>query len=90
MKRKEFQKFFNSISFVNSKIDLLEGKDENIHEILRYSIFRLKKLDKNVKIYENFDPSLPLIKVDKNAMIQVFDNLLLNSVEALENSSSYI
>ena len=43
-------KIFNSISFVNSKIDLLEGKDENIHEILRYSIFRLKKLDKNIKI----------------------------------------
>ena len=78
-------KIFNSISFVNSKIDLLEGKDENIHEILRYSVFRLKKL-----ILENFDPSLPRIKVDKNAMIQVFDNLLLNSVEALENSSPYI
>ena len=83
-------KIFNSLSIVNSKIDLLEGKDENIHEILRYSIFRLKKFDKNIKIYENFDPSLPLIKVDKNAMIQVFDNLLLNSVEALENSSPYI
>ena len=83
-------KIFNSISFVNSKIDLLEGKDENIHEILRYSVFRLRKLDKNIKIYENFDPSLPLVKVDKNAMIQVFDNLLLNSVEAFENSSPYI
>ena len=83
-------KIFNSLSIVNSKIDLLEGKDENIHEILRYSIFRLKKFDKDIKIYENFDPSLPLIKVDKNAMIQVFDNLLLNSVEALENSSPYI
>ena len=50
----------------------------------------MKKLDKNIKIYENFDPSLPLVKVDKNSMIQVFDNLLLNSVEAFENSSPYI
>ncbi len=84
-------KIFNSLSFVNSKIDLLKGKDENIHEIIRYSIFRLKKLDKSLKIHENFDPSLPLVNVDKNAMIQVFDNLLLNSTEALEkNSSSYI
>ena len=82
---------FNSLSFINSKIDLLEGKNENIHEILRYSIFRLKKLDQNIKIIEKFDPSLPTIKVDKNAMIQVFDNLLLNSREALENNtSSYI
>ena len=69
---------FDMIS-INSKIDLLEGKNENIHEILRYSIFRLKKLDQNIKIIEKFDPSLPTIKVDKNAMIQVFDNLLLNS-----------
>ncbi len=84
-------KIFNSLSFVNSKIDLLKGQKENIHEILRYSIFRLKKLGKSVKIHENFDPSLPLVKVDKNAMIQVFDNLLLNSVDALvENSSPFI
>ena len=29
-------KIFNSLSFVNSKIDLLKGKYENIHEIIRY------------------------------------------------------
>ena len=84
-------KIFKSLSFINSKINLLEGGDENIHEIIRYSIFRLKQIDKNIKIIENFDPSLPLIKVDKNSLIQVFDNLLLNSKEALDKSfSSYI
>ena len=84
MKQKEFQKIFKSLSFVNSKINLIEGKDENIHEILRYSIFRLKKGNQNIRIIENFDPSLPLIRIDKDAMIQVFDNLLLNAHDALK------
>ena len=84
-------KIFKSLSFVNSKINLIEGKDENIHEILRYSIFRLKKGNQNIRIIENFDPSLPLIRIDKDAMIQVFDNLLLNAHDALKNNSnSYI
>ena len=84
-------KIFKSLSFINSKINLLEGIDENIHEVIRYSIFRLKKIDPNINIIENFDPSLPLIKIDKSSLIQVFDNLLLNSKEALDkNFSSYI
>ena len=29
-------KIFKSLSYVNSKINLLEGKEENIHEILRF------------------------------------------------------
>ena len=39
MKRERISEIFKfSLSFINSKIDLLEGKNENIHEILRYSI----------------------------------------------------
>ena len=84
-------KIFKSLSYVNSKINLLEGKEENIHEILRYSIFRLNIDDKKIRIIENFDPSLPLIKIDKDAMIQVFDNLLLNALDALDDfKNSYI
>ncbi len=84
-------KIFKSLSYVNTKINLLEVSDENIHEILRYSIFRLNKANKKIKIIENFDPSLPLIRVDKDSMIQVFDNLLLNAKDALTNNlNSYI
>ena len=31
------------------------------------SIFRLKKGNQNIRIIENFDPSLPLIRIDKEA-----------------------
>ena len=80
-------KIFKSLSYVNTKNSLLEGSDENIHEIIRYSIFRLKE-KKIIKIIEDFDPSLPLVKIDKNAMIQVFDNLFSNSKDALSNNNN--
>ena len=60
---------------------------QNIHEILRYSVFRLRKYNTKIKVIEDFDPSLPLIKIDKDAMIKFFDNLLINSMESLENNS---
>ena len=83
-------KIFKSLSYVNTKNSLLEGSNENIHEVIRYSVFRLK--EKNIiKIIEDFDPSLPLVTIDKNAMVQVFDNLLLNAKDALtENKNAYI
>ena len=80
-------KVFKSLNYVNSKINLVEAKLQNIHEILRYSVFRLRKYNTKIKVIEDFDPSLPLIKIDKDAMIQVFDNLLINSMESLENNS---
>ena len=50
-------------------------------------MFRLK--EKNIiKIIEDFDPSLPMIRIDKNAMVQVFDNLLLNSIDATANNDN--
>lgn len=80
-------KIFKSLSYINTKNSLLDGSNENIHEIIRYSVFRLK--EKNIiKIIEDFDPSLPMIRIDKNAMVQVFDNLLLNSIDATANKDN--
>jgi nitrogen-specific signal transduction histidine kinase len=80
-------KIFESLSFINSKNSLLDGSNENIHEIIRYSVFRLKE-KQIIKIIEDFDPSLPIVRVDKSAMVQVFDNLLLNSVDATANNDN--
>ena len=80
-------KIFKSLSYINTKNSLLDGSNENIREIIRYSVFRLK--EKNIiKIIEDFDPSLPMIRIDKNAMVQVFDNLLLNSIDATANKDN--
>ena len=49
---------------------------------MRYSTFKLKNKLKKINFIEEFDPSLPFVNVDKDTIIQVFDNLLLNAYEA--------
>ena len=59
-------KVINSISQISSKLVLKNKSSENIHEVLRYSTFKIKNQNKKIKIFEEFDPSLPkflLIKV---------------------------
>ena len=75
-------KVINSISQISSKLVLKNKSLENIHEILRYSSFKIKNQKKQIKIFEEFDPSLPKILIDKSLMIQVFENLLNNACEA--------
>ena len=75
-------KIINSISKISSKLVLKNKSFENIHEVLRYSTFKIKNQNKKIKIFEEFDPSLPKIFIDKSLMIQVFENLLNNAFEA--------
>ena len=73
-------KVINSISQISSKVVLKNKSSENIHEVLRYSTFKIK--NKKIKIIEEFDPSLPKILIDKSLLVQVFENLLNNAFEA--------
>ncbi len=75
-------KVINSISQISSKLVLKNKSLENIHEILRYSLFKIKNQKKQIKISEEFDPSLPKILIDKSLLIQAFENLLNNACEA--------
>lgn len=66
-------------------------KKVNIHEILRYVTKKveIKNLD-NINIIENFDPSLPLLKINKNTLIMIFDNLIENALQAIGAENGYI
>ena len=81
-------KVINSISQISSKLVLKNKKQENIHEILRYSSFKIKNQKNEIKVFEEFDPSLPKILIDKSLMIQVFDNLFNNAYEASSYASN--
>ena len=55
------------------------------------TVFLKLKIDQKIEIIEEFDPSLPLVNVEKGTIIQVFDNLLLNAYEASNiDSNSFI
>lgn len=58
----------------------------NIHAILNHVIQIAKNgFAKDIRINALYDPSLPLIMGDKDALIQLFLNLIKNASEALQN-----
>ncbi len=88
---KRVSNIVQSISQSNNRLSFEEKTIENIHEIIRFSTFKFKNKIKTLNIIEEFDPSLPSINVEKNSIIQVFDNLMKNSYEASKFiESSYI
>jgi len=77
---------FENFSIYNN--DNLEKTNENIHEIIRYSLIKFKENNVRTPIIEDFDPSLPNIKVHRESLLQVFDNIIKNSIEASKNATN--
>lgn len=66
-------------------------RPENIHELLGH----VRKVAEQgfaagIDIKEQYDPSLPLISGDRDALIQVFLNLLKNAAEAVGDTGSIV
>ena len=60
-------------------------KPENIHEVLGHARRVAEQgFARGITIKERYDPSLPLISANRDAMIQVFLNLLKNAAEAVD------
>ena len=57
-------------------------KKENIHELIRLCLFKIKQMPNKLIISEEFDPSLPLIKINRDLIIQVLDNIFINAYES--------
>ena len=67
----------------------LEREALNIHVVLDH-VRRLAEsgFARNIRISENYDPSLPAIHGNRDQLIQVFLNLLKNASEAIGNRSN--
>ena len=69
----------------------LVEKEHNIHEIIRFSLGKIDNIiKKNIEIIENFDPSLPNITLDKAKFIDVFYNIIVNAIEAINIENGYV
>lgn len=77
---------FENFNIYNN--DNLQKTSENIHEIIRYSLIKFKENTLLTPIIEEFDPSLPIIKVNRESLLQVFDNIIKNSIEASKNTTN--
>jgi two-component system nitrogen regulation sensor histidine kinase GlnL len=69
-----------------SRPPTLHMESLNIHELLNHVLFLERQAVQkgNVTIRKFFDPSLPLIQGDQAQLIQVFLNLIKNSLEAMD------
>ncbi len=66
-------------------------KKENIHELIRLCLFKIRQMPNKINVSEEFDPSLPLIKINRDLIIQALDNILINAYESsLFNKNSYL
>lgn len=59
---------------------------ENIHLLIERAIRSIRAANKALpEISINYDPSLPDVMIDADAMVQIIINLLQNAIDALEN-----
>jgi len=83
-------RLFHNFTLTQSK-NISIKKKENIHELIRLCLFKIKQMPNKLKITEEFDPSLPLIEINRDLIIQALDNVLINSYESsFFNKSSYL
>ncbi len=70
-------------NFNLSNLNQIPSKSfENIHELIRLSLFKIKQMPDSIKIIEEFDPSLPEIRINRDLIIQCLDNILVNGYES--------
>ncbi|WP_457568484.1 two-component system sensor histidine kinase NtrB [Desulfurobacterium sp.] len=64
----------------------------NVHKLLNEVLKTFKTVfeEKEIKIEQRFDPSLPEVYMDKDRLFQVVANLVKNSVEALEKAEEKV
>jgi nitrogen-specific signal transduction histidine kinase len=79
---KRIEEFINQIAYLNKpeKLNLLK---ENIHKLIDNVIAKFSKIYPQVEFVRKYDPSLPEIKIDKNQMLSVIENLIKNALEAI-------
>ena len=73
-------------------IDQLKKKKINLNQVIRNSKESVQAIfnKKNINFVENYDPSLPNINGNEEQLIQLFVNLLKNSVEVIDKIDGII
>jgi two-component system, NtrC family, nitrogen regulation sensor histidine kinase GlnL len=66
-----------------------ELRAENIHELIERAIRSVRAANAVIPAIDiNYDPSLPDVKIEPDAMVQVLINLIQNAIDALKDTES--
>lgn len=60
-----------------------------INKTIKYAL-SLMKIPDNIKVLKKLSEKLPLIPADSNQLVQVFENIILNSVQAMPKGGTLI
>ncbi len=61
---------------------------ENIHAIIERAVRSIRAANADIPMINiNYDPSLPMVKIEPDAMVQVLINLIQNAIDALRGQS---
>ena len=83
-------RLFHNFTLTETK-NISIKKKENIHELIRLCLFKIKQMPNKLNISEEFDPSLPLIEINRDLIMQALDNIFINAYEScLFKKSSYL
>jgi two-component system nitrogen regulation sensor histidine kinase GlnL len=88
---KEVQRLKNLVDSMLGPKQTKPRELHNIHEVIRHVINVVKpEFPENVLLMLDYDPSIPEILMDFEAMIQALMNLLKNAVQAMEKRGGLI
>lgn len=79
---KRIEDFINQLSFLSKPIQL-NIKYENIHKLIDEIIKKYQRIYKEIKFERVYDPSLPDIPIDKEKISSVIENIIKNSIDAV-------
>ncbi|WP_044412949.1 nitrogen regulation protein NR(II) [Thiomicrospira microaerophila] len=88
---KEVQRLKNLVDSMLGPRQTAEKELHNIHEVIRH-VLRVTKPEfpETVQVMLDYDPSIPEIRMDFEAMIQAFLNLIKNAMQAMDGLTGLI
>lgn len=88
---KEVQRLKNLVDSMLGPRQSAQKQLHNIHEVIRHVLGVTKpEFPNNVQLMLDYDPSIPEILMDFEAMVQALMNLIKNAMQAMENHGGLI
>ncbi|MCX7760745.1 MAG: ATP-binding protein [Hydrogenothermaceae bacterium] len=83
------ERFLKEVTSLTRPLNLVL-RNENIHKIIDKTVIRYETIYPTVKIKRLYDPSLPDIPIDEDYFLRVLENLIQNSVDAINSEGEII
>ena len=84
---KESDRLLKLINAMSSPIPIEDKILINVHEITEHvvELFKYDTTNANVTFTKDYDPSIPLLMLNRNQIIQALMNIIRNAVQAIKN-----